>query len=76
MIVKLSDLKPGESGVIVNLDDSSPNSERFAELGLVPGERVYFRKVAPLGCPIEIRIMNYDLSLRKSEAQFIEIEKE
>lgn len=73
MIRKLSELEPGESGVI----DSFSNSEIFLklmEMGCVPGEKVQVDLVAPLGDPISIMVAGYQLSLRLNEAEHIFVE--
>lgn len=70
----LADLDIGSSAKISNILPGNDNLERLVELGLIVGETVTLVKKAPLGDPIEIRIMNYNLCIRKSEAAFIEIE--
>jgi ferrous iron transport protein A len=70
--MKLSDLKPGQEAIISDFD----NNEIFIklmEMGCVPGERVYLEQVAPLGDPISVKISGYSLSLRKNEADHIQI---
>ena len=49
-------------------------SVRIMDMGLTKGTEVYIRKVAPLGDPVEITIRGYELSIRKADAEFIEIE--
>ncbi len=73
--MKLSELKPKEKGKIVKLTITGSLKRRLMDMGIVPGEIVYVEKVAPLGDPIDIVIKNYHLSLRKSEAENIEIEE-
>jgi len=73
--MKLSELKPGNRAKIVRLKSSDFLKRRLMDMGLVPGEVVYVEKVAPLGDPIEIVVKNYHLSLRKNEAEIIEIEE-
>lgn len=75
MIRKLSELVPGENGVI----NSFTNNEIFLklmEMGCVPGEKVQVDLVAPLGDPISIYIAGYQLSLRLNEAEHIFVEME
>ena len=70
MIRKLSELKPGQKGVI----DSFSNNEIFLklmEMGCIPGENVQVDMKAPLGDPISILIAGYQLSLRLNEAENI-----
>ncbi len=75
VLMKLSELKPGNRAKIVRLKSSDFLKRRLMDMGLVPGEVVYVEKVAPLGDPIEIVVKNYHLSLRKNEAEIIEIEE-
>jgi ferrous iron transport protein A len=70
MIMKLSDLKPGEEGIIREFK----NNEIFLklmEMGCVPGETILLEQVAPLGDPISVNIAGYHLSLRINEAENI-----
>jgi len=70
----LKDLKIGQTGVVVRVKGKGSIKQRMMDMGLVPGSEVKVIRVAPLGDPIEIMIKGYNLSLRKSEAQDIEIE--
>lgn len=63
----LADLHPGEKATIVSFTDDLL-SLKLLEMGCLPGEEVIFRKNAPLGCPISIEVAGYVLSLRRSEA--------
>ena len=67
-------MEPGQSGTIKSIDQSNEIFFRLSELGLIQGQKVTFLKRAPLGDPIEIRIMNYDLCLRKKEASLIQVD--
>jgi ferrous iron transport protein A len=70
----LSKLAPGASGRITSLGSAGAVRRRLMDMGLLVGEQVTVWKVAPLGDPIEVRIRNYSLSLRKSEAAAILVE--
>lgn len=70
--MKLSQLKPGQSGIISGFSDDEL-SLRFMEMGCVPGEVVLVERIAPLGDPLAIRISGYSLCLRFSEAESIMI---
>ena len=70
----LDRLEPGERGVILRLDGDHGAVRRLMELGLVPGTRVEVLRRAPLGDPIELRLRDVHLSLRRSEAAFIHVE--
>ena len=71
MSVPLSDLKVGESGVIVKLNIRGAARQRFLAMGLVKGETILVKRVAPLGDPIDFVIKGYHLSLRRTEASEI-----
>ena len=73
--MRLNNLKPGNKAKIVKLKSSDFLKRRLMEMGLVPGEVVYVEKIAPLGDPIEIIVKSYRLSLRKNEAEIIEVEE-
>lgn len=69
----LSQLKAGQTGKIENFIGDSPVIQRMEEMGVTPGEPFDIVRFAPLGDPIEIRIRGYLLSLRKEEADLIEV---
>jgi Fe2+ transport system protein FeoA len=70
----LADLKPGQSARIVALEGQGPLVQRLYEMGLLEGSKVTLVRRAPLGDPLEIRILGYGLSLRKAEAAWIMVE--
>jgi ferrous iron transport protein A len=75
MTVKLlSELAVGEKGKIVRVEGGGGIGRRITDMGAVPGTGVEVVRVAPLGDPIEVKLKNYNLSLRKTEAQRIKIE--
>ena len=76
MIRTLNTFKIGESGTIVRVGGEGRVRRRLFDVGLTPGAEVYLRKVAPMGDPIEITVRGYELSLRKDEAQWVEVEAE
>jgi Fe2+ transport system protein FeoA len=69
----LRDLEPGERGVVVGWAGSAPPI-RLMEMGVIEGTEIEVVKLAPLGDPIEVKLRGYHLSLRKQEAEQIEIE--
>ncbi len=71
---KLSQMSPGEKGTIVAVHGSGNIKHRLIDMGVVPGTMVLVIKYAPLGDPVEIKVKNFDLSLRVSEAETIEVE--
>lgn len=70
----LADLKPGESGKIVKINVTGALKRRLMDMGVVGGTTVRVEKVAPLGDPIEVHIKSYQLSLRRAEADKIDLE--
>ena len=70
----LRDTKPGETVKVVKLNGSGAVKRRIMDMGLTKGTEVYIRKVAPLGDPVEITVRGYELSLRKADAEMIEVE--
>ncbi|MBI5371084.1 MAG: ferrous iron transport protein A [Sphingobacteriales bacterium] len=73
MIARLSELKPGQEGIIREFQ----NNEIFLklmEMGCVPGERILLEQIAPLGDPISVNVAGYHLSLRLNEAEHIFVE--
>ena len=73
-IKKLKDMKPGESGLIVTLHGSGNVKHRLIDMGLVHGRKIHVMKFAPLGDPVEIKVKNFELALRNSEAGMIDVE--
>ena len=71
----LSDLKPGQSGLITDYRPQSEEELKLMELGLVKGEEVKLTNIAPLGDPIQVEIMNYSLCVRKENAKNIKVER-
>jgi Fe2+ transport system protein FeoA len=70
----LSDLKPGERARILSVGGRRRARRRFMEMGLVSDETVLMERVAPLGDPIEFFVKGYHVSLRRDDAQHIEVE--
>ena len=70
----LAELMPGQKGRITQIGALGPLKRRLMDMGVVVGEEVTVEKIAPLGDPIEVRIKGYNLSLRKKEANEIQVE--
>ena len=70
----LKDVKVGETAVIVRLHGEGALKRRIMDMGLTKGTEVYVRKVAPLGDPLELTVRGYELSLRKGDAELIEVQ--
>ena len=69
----LRDVKVGEHAVIVKLHGEGALKRRIMDMGITKGTEVHIRKVAPLGDPIEVTVRGYELSIRKADAEMIEI---
>ena len=70
----LKDVKPGETVKVVKIGGGGPIKRRIMEMGITKGVEIHVRKVAPLGDPVEITVRGYELSLRKEDAESIEVE--
>ncbi|MEY8699638.1 FeoA family protein [Streptococcus ferus] len=71
----LSDLQVGQSALIYDIFAPKAIKRRLMDMGITKKTKIYLRKVAPLGDPIEITLRGYELTLRKSEAQLISVLK-
>ena len=69
----LKEAQCGESVTVVKLHGDGAVKRRIMDMGITKGTDLYIRKVAPLGDPIEITVRGYELSLRKADAEMIEI---
>ena len=69
----LRDAKIGQTVKVKKLGGEGAVKRRIMDMGITKGVDIYIRKVAPLGDPIEITVRGYELSLRKAEAEFVEI---
>ena len=72
----LRDAKIGETVRVVKLHGEGAVKRRIMDMGITRGIKIYVRKVAPLGDPVEITVRNYELSIRKADAEMIEIRKD
>lgn len=70
----LRDVKIGHTAKVVKLHGEGAVRRRIMDMGITKGVEIYVRKVAPLGDPIEIMVRGYELSLRKADAEMIEIQ--
>ena len=71
----LRDVKIGQSCVVKRIHGEGALKRRIMDMGITKGVSIYVRKVAPLGDPIEITVRDYELSIRKGDAELIEIEE-
>lgn len=74
MQLKLSEFAVGQSGVIKSVSGEGKIRRRLFDMGITPGAEIYLRKRAPLGDPIEVTIRDYELTLRKNEAELVIME--
>lgn len=70
----LKEIKVGQSATIKRIHGDGALKRRIMDMGITKGVEVYVRKVAPLGDPVEITVRGYELSIRKADAELIEIE--
>lgn len=70
----LRDVKVGETVKVVKLHGEGAVKRRIMDMGLTKGTEVFMRKVAPLGDPVELTVRGYELSLRKADAEMVEVE--
>ena len=70
----LRQTKIGETVKVVKLHGEGAVKRRIMDMGITKGVEVYVRKVAPLGDPVEVNVRGYELSLRKADADMIEVE--
>ena len=68
----LKDVKVGETATVAKLHGEGPVKRRIMDMG-IKGVEIYVRKVAPLGDPMELTVRNYELSVRKADAEMIEV---
>ena len=67
-------LKVGESATVKRLHGAGPVKRRIMDMGITKGVEIYVRKVAPLGDPMELNLRGYELSVRKGDAEMIEVD--
>ncbi len=70
----LKEIESGNTVRVIKLDGEGPVKRRIMDMGITKGVDIYVRKVAPLGDPVEVTVRGYELSLRKADAEMIEVE--
>ena len=70
----LKEIKVGETAKVVKLHGEGALKRRIMDMGITKGVEIYVKKVAPLGDPLEITVRGYELSLRKADAEMIDVE--
>ncbi len=70
----LREAKVGETVLVKKLSGEGPVKRRIMDMGITKDVEIYIRKVAPLGDPVEVTVRGYELSVRKADAEMIEVE--
>lgn len=70
----LKEARVGQTVKVVKLNGDGPVKRRIMDMGITKGVEVYVRKVAPLGDPVEVQVRGYELSLRKADAEMIDVQ--
>ena len=70
----LGDAKVGSTVVVTKIEGDSAYKRRIMDMGITKGSELYIRKVAPLGDPVEVTVRGYELSVRKADAELIDVE--
>lgn len=73
-VMTLKEAAVGRTVTVKKLVGEGPVKRRIMDMGITKGVRIYVRKVAPLGDPVEVTVRGYELSLRKADAEMIEVE--
>ena len=70
----LGDAAVGSTVIVAKIDGDGAYKRRIMDMGITKGTSIYVRKVAPLGDPVEVTVRGYELSLRKADAEMIQVE--
>lgn len=73
-MMTLKDVKVGQTVSVVKLSGEGAVKRRIMDMGITKGTELFIRKVAPLGDPVEITVRGYELSVRKADAEMIEVQ--
>jgi ferrous iron transport protein A len=74
-MLTLRDIPVGKSGTVLKIHGSGALRRRIMDMGITKGTSIYVRKVAPLGDPVEVTVRGYELSIRKQEAEILEMKE-
>jgi len=74
MVTNLREASVGQTVKVVKLHGEGAVKRRIMDMGITKGVEIYVRKVAPLGDPVEVNVRGYELSLRKADAEMVEVE--
>lgn len=70
----LKEVKVGSTVTVMKINGEGAFKRRIMDMGITKGSELYVRKVAPFGDPVEITVRGYELSLRKSDAEFVDVQ--
>ena len=70
----LEKVKSGQTVTVVKIDGVGATKRRIMDMGITKGSEIFIRKVAPLGDPVEVTIRGYELSLRKADAECVDVQ--
>lgn len=70
----LKDTRVGETVTVLSLNGGGPVRRRIMDMGITKGTKIFVRKVAPLGDPMELNVRGYELSVRRDDAEMIEVQ--
>ena len=70
----LKEVSVGQTVKVIRLSGEGPVKRRIMDMGITKGIEIYVRKVAPLGDPVEVTVRGYELSIRKADAEMVEVE--
>ncbi|MDR2734055.1 MAG: ferrous iron transport protein A [Spirochaetota bacterium] len=70
----LREIRPGKTVRVTKITGAGPVKRRIMEMGVTRGTEIHVRKVAPLGDPVEVTVRGYALSIRKADAELVEVE--
>jgi ferrous iron transport protein A len=70
----LKDIRVGDTVIVTKVTGDGPVRRRIMDMGITKGVEIYVRKLAPLGDPVEVNVRGYELSIRKADAEMIEVE--
>lgn len=74
--MRLGEVQVGSTVRVLSIDGDAAYKRRIMDMGLTKGTKLFIRKVAPLGDPVEITVRGYELSVRKQDAQCVEVKEE
>ena len=70
----LREVKKGQTVTVLKLNGEGAVKRRIMDMGITKGTEIFIRKVAPLGDPVEVTVRGYELSVRKADAQMVEVQ--